>query len=192
MKFFLLFLFINFISFSICIKVESKFPCSNPDPAPGFKLENYEGIWYEIAKIQTSGGAFFERNCVCTYLNVTEVGTGKVRADVDNVCRNKSPTGETIIASAQLINENPPGKFQETFGPGLPTVSYTIITLEQEYSVEYDCGESNFATNYCVHFMSRKPTLNSTILNQLIAQAEDLGLNPLNLPVKYTLQDGCW
>ena len=45
--------------------------CSFPDPAPNFKNEDYVGRWFEIGKIQTKGGAFFERNCVCTELGIS-------------------------------------------------------------------------------------------------------------------------
>ena len=44
--------------------------CSKPSPAAGFTFEGYEGFWYEVGKIQTKGGAFFERECVCTTINI--------------------------------------------------------------------------------------------------------------------------
>lgn len=33
--------------------------CPNPPAAAHFKIEQYEGLWYEIAKYQTAGGAYF-------------------------------------------------------------------------------------------------------------------------------------
>ena len=45
--------------------------CVNAPPATNFTNKAYEGTWFEIAKYQTAGGAFFERNCVCTEV-VTE------------------------------------------------------------------------------------------------------------------------
>lgn len=44
--------------------------CPDPLPASNFTISQYSGLWYEIAKIQTAGGAFFERNCTCTQINV--------------------------------------------------------------------------------------------------------------------------
>ena len=44
--------------------------CNKPAPASGFTYEGYEGFWYEIGKIQTKGGAYFERECVCTTINI--------------------------------------------------------------------------------------------------------------------------
>lgn len=45
--------------------------CKLPEPQAGFTRESYTGIWYEVSKYQTAGGAYFEKDCVCTQLNVT-------------------------------------------------------------------------------------------------------------------------
>ena len=44
--------------------------CKLPPPSLNFTRQGYSGDWYEIAKFQTKGGAFFEKDCVCTNLNV--------------------------------------------------------------------------------------------------------------------------
>ena len=36
-------------------------PCRRPPLAGGYTLEGYSGRWFEIGKIQTAGGAFFEK-----------------------------------------------------------------------------------------------------------------------------------
>ena len=61
-----------------------------------------------------------------------------------------------------------------------------------EYSVEYDCGSNITGTNYCVHFLSRSPTMSDTTLNYLIGEVNKLELNTQNLPLQKTMQDGCW
>lgn len=48
--------------------------CPNPPPAAHFAIEQYEGLWYEIAKYQTAGGAYFERDCKCTKIDVSRKG----------------------------------------------------------------------------------------------------------------------
>ncbi len=63
----------------------------------------------------------------------------------------------------------------------------------EEFSVEYDCGSSVITgVNYCVHFLSRKPTLAPHILEYLITEVNKLDLNYLNLPLQMTHQEGCW
>ena len=63
--------------------------CQVPKPSANFTRDNYSGVWYEIAKFQTAGGAFFEKDCVCTQLNVTEGPNNEYKAD--NICRDKTP-----------------------------------------------------------------------------------------------------
>ena len=40
--------------------------CANPPTQANYSVDKYEGKWYEVAKYQTAGGAYFERNCTCT------------------------------------------------------------------------------------------------------------------------------
>eukprot|EP00045_Choanoeca_perplexa_P022942 m.11416 g.11416 ORF g.11416 m.11416 type:complete len:192 (+) comp9812_c0_seq1:41-616(+) len=166
--------------------------CHVPPGATDFQLSKYEGVWYEIGKIQTAGGAFFEKNCVCTQLKVYPSNT--TAAVVSNVCRNKTPSGNLIVANSTIVSTNAsnPARFEETFNfPGAASVAYNVISLDEDYSVEYDCGESVGITNYCIHILSRKPTANATVVRRLLAYAESLGLNDKTLEYKQTHQDGC-
>ncbi len=99
---------------------------------------------------------------MCTHLNITTSAAGKFLAD--NLCRDKLPTGKLVSAVGNLYNEGPAGHFQEQFFPLAPSVDYTIAFMGnldgEEYSVEYDCGTTFLTgTNYCVHFLTRKPTM---------------------------------
>ena len=177
------------------MEVASAGQCKFPTPSPNFTRDKYSGLWYEVAKFQTAGGAYWEKDCVCTQLNVTQATGGKFL--VDNLCRDKLPAGKLISAVGNLFNEGPPGHFQENFFPLAPSVDYTIAFMGfmdgEEYSVEYDCG-SNFltGTDYCVHFLSRKPTMSEKLLNYLIGEVNKLQLNANNLPLQMTKQEGCW
>ena len=90
-----------------------------------------------------------------------------------------------------MHDENPAGHFKESFAPLAPSVDYTIILMgtygDEEYSVEYDCGSNVFGTNYCVHFLSRAPTMSEELLNYLIGEVNKLKLNAQNLPLQKTL-----
>ena len=71
-------------------------------------------------------------------------------------------------------------------------MNYTVIAIGEDYAVEYDCTEnSRGVVNYCVHVMSRGRTMNQTLFDSLIKQAEELGLNSQALPVQMTLQKEC-
>ena len=74
----------------------------------------------------------------------------------------------------------------------VPSMSYTIVAMGQwqgeEYSVEYDCGGSN----YCVHFSARLPVMSDELLQHLIALVKGMQLNVHDLPLQITNQTGCW
>lgn len=136
-------------------------------------------------------GAFFERNCVCTELNISIVDKSTGDCVADNDCRSKEVTGTWTNVTGRLINEDlsQPGRWEEVINGN--SVNYTVIAIGPDYAVEYDCGESAVATNYCIHVMSRTRTMDQAKFNELINMAEGMGLNPENLPVKMTLQEGC-
>ena len=170
--------------------------CSFPAPAANFENEKYNGKWYEIGKIQTKGGAFFERKCVCTQLdavitNEPNWGDGVV----DNECRENSVDGSWTNVSATLFDEDQeePGRWLTKVGNYGGAANYTIIAFEEDdYAVEYDCKTSSLGvTNYCIHVLSRIPTMDPEVFNKLMQDANDKGLNPQNLPVQMTQQEGC-
>lgn len=79
--------------------------CPNPPPAARFTIDQYEGLWYEIAKYQTAGGAYFEKDCKCTKIDVTRKG-GEIYAY--QTCEKN---GKLTGVNATLIPLDVPGKF---------------------------------------------------------------------------------
>ena len=69
----------------------------------------------QIGKIQTAGGAIFESSCVCTELVVSPADASNGTA-VLNSCRDKTPTGAFINATATLVNERAPGWWEVRHG----------------------------------------------------------------------------
>jgi len=169
--------------------------CKAPAPSASFNLQKYSGLWYEHGKIQTAGGAYFERECVCTTIDVAPVqGSSTGDATALNSCRKNTPQGSFLNATGSLTDQVTPGKWKEGFSVFAPKVDYTVIYLDEDYAVEYDCSTLlGLLTNYCIHIMGRNPTANMTRVKELLAFAEgQLGLNTDNLPFQPTLQEGCW
>jgi lipocalin len=113
---------------------------------------------------------------------------------VSNLCNKKTPDGNLIVANGTLTSSQQPanGRYNETIGPTHASVAYNIIALKtDEYSVEYDCGQEFGFTNYCVHILSRQPTLNATTVNNLLKLAELYDLNPAKLDFVLTKQLNC-
>jgi lipocalin len=83
--------------------------CTNAPPAANFTNAAYEGTWYEIAKYQTAGGVFFERNCVCTQVEVAPFPVPSADIKAHFSCRDKVPSGKFLNATGRLHDEAPPG-----------------------------------------------------------------------------------
>ena len=165
--------------------------CFDPPPSSNYSQQLYEGFWYEVGKIQTKGGAFFERNCVCTSIDVTYSDDNSGKAVANETCRDKTVTGAPTTVYGILTPTGTPGNWIETISGGFGSVNYTVIELGSDYAVEYDCGVNSFGVvNYCLHYMSRTETMDEDLLNQLVAATAYL--NAENLPLTHTLQQGCW
>ena len=124
----------------------AKHQCLHPPPASGLSrtAAEYHGTWYEIGKIQTAGGAFFESECVCTQLVVTPSTRPAAQpgdAAVLNSCRDKTPAGKFINATAQLVNMSPAGHWDETFVPKAlgVFVNYTVIMQGTDSETKEQC-----------------------------------------------------
>ncbi|CAF3697311.1 unnamed protein product [Adineta steineri] len=169
-------------------------PCRIPPPATGYTIEQYTGRWFEIGKIQTAGGAFFERDCVCTHLDVNKSAEDPSVVIVSNICNKKTVDGKLITANGTLTSTKKPadGRYNETIHPVTVPVAYNIIVLQtSEYSVEYDCVEQFGFTNYCVHILSRRSALNVTIVNDLLQLTDRYDLNPEKLDFVWTKHMNC-
>jgi len=98
--------------------------------------------------------------------------------------------------SGTLTQLDAPGHFKQQlyfFGIPGPSVDYNVIYIDDEVAVEYDCNDSwLFGRDYCVHILSRKPTLSQEKVDEMIAFSEGLGLNTDNIAYLAGDQDGCW
>ena len=162
--------------------------CPVPPILNAYSDAVFEGQWFEIGKIQTDGGAFFERGCHCTQLQASGKGDGTLTAS--NIC---TKDGRVVVANETLTrNATAPGRFVASVPfPFAPAVNYNVMALTDEFAIEYDCFSTIFGTNYCFHLLSRKPTLDAALTAKLVALAGEYQLNPLNLPFNMTGQTGC-
>mmetsp|Transcript_25384 Transcript_25384/g.30085 ORF Transcript_25384/g.30085 Transcript_25384/m.30085 type:complete len:190 (-) Transcript_25384:80-649(-) len=165
--------------------------CPIPPTAANFSLERLNGTWFEIGKIQTFGGALIEGDCVCTELVYSK--EDDTHASVANICNDKTPDGKLKIANSEITEvDNNPGAFEETFCSSCPPVSYTIVALDGQSMVEYDCSRNAIGIiNYCFHVMSRTSTMDEETLVSLQNLVDEYDLNPHNISWKTTNQTGC-
>merc|ERR1711957_870272 len=167
--------------------------CPQPVPAAGFKFGKVEGEWYEIGKIQTAVGAFFEGDCQCTQLAYSSQDGEMV---VSNGCRKGVKRHLTIMNATLTPTARGPGTFKEhfRFGPITNTVDYTFIAMDingTEYAVEYDCSATFGKLSYCFHLLARQPHVSSSVLNEVLELAT-AQLNPYGVEFEPTQQQDCW
>ena len=97
----------------------------------------------------------------------------------------------------KALNESQNGHFEQTltpFGIKTPAVDYNVVYLDDDAAIEYDCspGAISLLTNYCIHVMSRTPTMSKDKLDKLLGFANSLDLNANSIAFKPTKQEGCW
>ncbi|CAF1393449.1 unnamed protein product [Rotaria magnacalcarata] len=168
--------------------------CRLPPLATNYTIQQYAGRWFEVGKIQTPGGAYFEKGCVCTHIDVSPTVQDPTVVNVSNICNKNAPDGPLVVSNQTLTSSMKPtnGRYNASFLPGLPSAAYNVIVLRtDDYSVEYDCLREFGITNYCVHILSRKPTLNETIVNNILKLVQELDLNTAKLEYVQTKQQNC-
>merc|ERR1712039_427923 len=169
--------------------------CLHPPPSESFSNQLYAGQWFEVGKYQTLGGSIFQIGTVCTEANFIpygEVGDG----DIGYSSRRDTPDGEYVNATGTLRELEAPGHFEQVSTPSLlfmiafpqtleffgfegPPTDYNVIYIDEDSAIEYDCTQQIFGiVDYCVHFMSRTPTMSAEKLAKLQEIVLDLGLNP--------------
>ena len=124
--------------------------CSNPPTASQYSVEKYEGKWFEVAKYQTVGGAYFEKNCTCTEINIKKLDTNNV-----NAYQGCVKNGNKVMVNATLVPTSTPGQYTEKIG--LNSVGYWVLYLDEQNAVTYDCNSIAGITNYCIHILSKNP-----------------------------------
>ena len=79
------------------------------------------------------------------------------------------------IQIGTLSQKDIPGHFEQQlyfYGIPGPKVDYNVIYIDEEAAIEYDCSDSFiFGYNYCVHIISRTPTLSAEKVDELVAFA---------------------
>lgn len=81
--------------------------CKAPPVAAGFRNDRYNGLWYEVSKAQTAGGAYFEKDCVCTTIDIQPV-TSATNGDSTaiNSCRKLAPSGDFMNATGRCCKHD--------------------------------------------------------------------------------------
>merc|ERR1711910_256030 len=106
------------------------------------------------------------------------------------------PVRELDQRHGHSVSAGQPGTFlsdSQLGGFQGPAVDYNVVWLDEDTAIEYDCTEHILGNiDYCVHFMSRTPTIDPVKLEELKVFISGLGLNTHDLEYKEGDQNGCW
>merc|ERR1711954_131585 len=171
--------------------------CLHPAPAPNYSNELYAGTWYEVGKYQTLGGSIFQQGTVCTTATYAPWDMEQGGGDIGYSSRKTNPSGDYVNATGTLEALETPGHFNQQlvfFGFEGPEVNYNVVWLDEDSAIEYDCNPHLLGyIDYCVHFMSRTPTMAEEKLDELKAFVIERGLNTHSLEYQGGEgQNGCW
>eukprot|EP01120_Amphizonella_sp_Union-15-10_P009452 TRINITY_DN357_c0_g1_i2.p1 TRINITY_DN357_c0_g1~~TRINITY_DN357_c0_g1_i2.p1 ORF type:complete len:212 (-),score=41.96 TRINITY_DN357_c0_g1_i2:60-695(-) len=149
----------------------------------------YAGVWYEIATVPLAKETF-ERNCFCTFANYTIAGPQQVT--VINTCNVDSVNGRVDVTKGNAIIPDlaQPGKLEVSFGG--PYAPYWIINLDTNYqwAVIWSCTDILGFDIEFLWVLSRTPTLDETLYQQLIQKAASETGYDISRLLK-TTQQGC-
>ena len=140
----------------------------NVSPVTGFDIDQYLGVWYEIARLDHP----FERGLekVTAEYSLRDDGGIKVVNRGFDPGKNK---WKEIVGKAYFIDDSSIGRLKVSFwGPFYS--SYNVIDLDKKgYSYSLVCGPKK---SY-LWILARKPHMEESVKFELIKKAKTLGFN---------------
>lgn len=153
------------LGFSLFLLVACTSMPAGITPVSGFKVDRYVGKWYEIARLDH----VFERNLeqVTAEYSVREDGDIRVLNRGYNTVKQQ---WQSVEGRAKFVSDPQLGRLKVSFfGPFYG--GYNIVELDANYQYALVVGNNR---NY-LWILSRTPTLNASVQQQLIAKAKSLG-----------------
>ncbi|EFC44116.1 predicted protein [Naegleria gruberi] len=149
--------------------------CQRVNTKQDFKLDNYLGVWYEIARFDSS----FEKNGICSKANYTI---------------NPSDSSKIIVTNSEYINgqysqaigeaycphpEQDPAKLLVSFGHQPFAGPYWVVDTDYKtYSMVFSCV--NILGVYHIEYawiLARQPSLNTNLLTDIMSRWKSLDVD---------------
>jgi apolipoprotein D and lipocalin family protein len=140
-------------------------------PVAQLELARYAGTWYEIARFDQR----FQRGCVGVTAEYGPIDASTV--SVKNTCRRDTLDGPItgITGRATRPNAAEPGKLLvrfDRFPLNLFSADYWVIDVQEDY--RWAVVSNGAGTTLWI--LSRTPTMNSAIYDELVARLKTRGL----------------
>ena len=139
---------------------------NNVQPVKNFELQRYLGTWYEIARLDHS----FERDLQQVTATYSLRDDGGIRV-VNKGFKPKKNKWKEAVGKAYFVGDSDIGQLKVSFfGPFYG--GYNIIELDKvNYQYALVCGPN---LSY-LWILARRPELNKSIVDRLVAKANSLG-----------------
>jgi len=140
-------------------------------PVKNFKLNQYLGKWYEIARLDHR----FERglNRVTAEYSLREKGGMTIKNRGYMVMHQEWRESE---AKASFVGESNVGHLKVSYLP-LTYQSYGIFELDEDYQYAFVCGDD---TNY-LWLLARTPQVDEYIIDEFVEKVQALGFDTSKL-----------
>ena len=145
------------------------FSCKSRKPlstVQNLDLQQYEGTWYEIAKLPNS----FEKDLTCVSATYTIKENGKIEVFNTGKKTNGEQVWKTIKGTATVPDKSQPGRLKVTFFWPFAG-DYYVIDVAQVYSYAL-VGSPN---RRYLWILARTRALDETIYAQLVKLANEKG-----------------
>jgi apolipoprotein D and lipocalin family protein len=142
--------------------------CDNKDPevVPSVNLEQYSGLWYEIAHSPN----YFQKNCVRSTADYKVLDEKSV--SVKNVCFKENGDTSDISGKAKIVNPEGPAKLKVRF-IWFARGDYWIVDLDPNYQWAIVSGPKKKST----FILARKAPMDPELLTQLITSLKARGFD---------------
>ena len=165
MRYFVYSLIAASLLFAPACQADNQF--KNRLPIQKIEVSKYLGTWYEIARVPN----WFEKELVGVTATYSLKNNGNI--EVKNSGYQKTLTGEkkTAIGNAWIPDPAKPGALQVSFFWPF-SAGYNVVAIAPDYSYALVFGDT---TEYA-WILSRTPTMDVQVYNNLIKTAESLGI----------------
>jgi apolipoprotein D and lipocalin family protein len=158
-----------FALFSLCKTKTSWGNCPETNKIHiNFRLNDYLGKWYEIARHKST--PFQKGECTTAEYSLNEAGNIKVF--------NKERVGDKINSiTGEAFKTNDPFRLKIAFGNFIFSKifkgDYRIIDTDyKNYALVYSCSDFLIGKNFTAYILSRTPELSQVFLDRILVQLE--------------------
>jgi len=147
--------------------------CMPPETVDYVDLEQYAGLWYEIARYPVP----FDEDTVAVTATYTLLPDGTVHVLNQGLVGDQNGPPTSIEGIATVADPVSQAKLKVNFDrPGLETIEgdYWIIELAEDYSHAIVSDPIRFT----LYILSRTPTMDAGLYDSLVQSLSERGFNP--------------